>query len=75
MYERIDKMDSLIAMFPCKLKVRQWPMKVFFHLIDLTIANAWFMYQLEHGKTFPGEKYLDLYDFKRYVSECWMKQN
>ena len=31
--------------------------------------------QLEHRKTFPGEKYLDLYDFKRYVSECWMKQN
>ena len=26
----IDKMDSLIAMFPCKFKVRRWPMKVFF---------------------------------------------
>ena len=30
---------------------------------------------MEHSKTFPGKKYFDLYDFKRYVSECWMKQN
>ena len=47
----------------------------FFQLIDFTICNAWLLYQLEHIKEFPGEKYLDLYDFKRYVSECWMKQN
>ena len=50
-------------------------MRVFFHLIDFTICNAWLLYQLEHSKTFPGKKYLDLYDFKRYVSECWMSQN
>ena len=44
-------------------------------MIDSTIFNAWLSYQLEHSKTFPGKKYLDLYDFKRYVSECWMSQN
>ena len=36
----IDKMDSLVGMFPCKIKVRRWPMRVFFHLIDFTICNA-----------------------------------
>ena len=66
----IDKMDSLVGMFPCKIKVRRWPMRVFFHLIDFTICNAWLLYQLEHGKTFPGEKHLYLYEFKRHVSEC-----
>ena len=75
MYGGIDKMDSLIAMFQCQFKVRRWPMKVFFHLIDLTVCNAWLLYQLEHKKTYPGEKHLDLYAFKRYVSEVWMEKN
>ena len=29
----IDKMDSMIGMFPSKLKVRRWPMSIFFTLL------------------------------------------
>ena len=50
-------------------------MRVFLHMVDFTECNAWLLYQLEHGKSFPTTKYLAQYDFKRYVSECWMKQN
>ena len=32
----IDKMDMLIALHPCRFKVRRWPMKIF-HLLDLTL--------------------------------------
>ena len=71
----IDKMDMLIALYPCKFKVRRWPMKIFFHLLDLTLCNAWLLYQLEFNRTHPGEKHLDLYHFKRSVSEVWIKQN
>ena len=71
----IDKMDMLIALHPCRFKVRRWPMKIFFHLLDLTLCNAWLLYQLEFNRTHPGEKHLDLYHFKRSVSEVWIKQN
>ena len=71
----IDKMDSMIGMFPCKIKVRRWTMRVFLHMIDFTVVNAWLLYQLEHGKSYPTKKCLPQYDFKRYVSECWMAQN
>ena len=71
----IDKMDSCTAMYPCKFKVRRWHMKVFFHLIDITTVNAWLLYIIDHDRTFPGEKHLTLYQFKRLVSEVWMKQN
>ena len=36
----IDKMDLLIALHPCRFKLRRWPMKIFFHLLDLTLCNA-----------------------------------
>ena len=31
--EGIDKMDSMIGMFPSKLKVKRWPMSIFFTLL------------------------------------------
>ena len=71
----IDKMDSMIGMFPCKMKVRRWPMSIFFHIIDITVGNAWLLYQIEYEKTYHNKKYLSQYHFKRYISECWMKQN
>ena len=71
----IDKMDMLIALHPCRFKVRRWPMKIFFHILDLTVVNAWLLYQLEFKRTHHGEKHLDLYHFKRSVSEVWIKQN
>ena len=50
-------------------------MKIFFHILDLTAVNAWLLYQLEFKRTHHGEKHLDLYHFKRSVSEVWIKQN
>ena len=33
------------------------------------------MYVLDQRQTHPGVNVLNLYDFKRRVSECWIKQN
>ena len=44
-------------------------------LMDLTMCNAWLLYTLEHKRTHPDLKCLNLYEFKRNVSECWLKQN
>ena len=71
----IDKMDSMIGMFPSKLKVKRWPMNIFWHTIDITIGNAWLLYQIEYEKKYRNKKYLKQYDFKRHVAECWMAQN
>merc|ERR1712121_69811 len=71
----IDKIDMLIALHSCKFKVRTWPMKIFFHLLDLTVVNAWLLYQIEFKRTHVGEKHLDLYHFKRSISEVWIKNN
>ena len=46
-----------------------------FFLIDVTICNAWLLYQIEFKKTFPTKKHMTLYEFKRNVSEVWMSEN
>lgn len=71
----IDKMDHLVAIHPCKFKVKRWPMKVFFHLLDVTLCNVWLLYVLDHNQIYPNVNGLNLYNFKRSVIECWVKQN
>ena len=71
----IDKMDSIIGMYPCKLKVKRWPMNIFWHSIDLTMGNAWLLYQQDYKRRYRNNKYLSQFDFKRNVAECWMSQN
>ena len=49
----IDKMDSLIGLFPNKIKVRRWTMRVFLYMIDFVVANAWLLYNVAHKKAYP----------------------
>ena len=44
-------------------------------MIDLTIGNAWLLYQIEYKRKNRNDKYLAQFDFKRHVAECWMAQN
>lgn len=47
-------------------------MKIFYHLIDLCVVNAWLLYRRVH----PSEPYLPLVDFNILISEvlCEMKR-
>ena len=65
----------MIGMYPSKLKVKRWPMNIFWHSIDLTMGNAWLLYQIEYKRKNKNDKYLAQFDFKRHVAECWMAQN
>merc|ERR1712215_503822 len=71
----VDKMDAIIGMYPCKLKVKRWHMKIYFHSIDLTMGNAWLLYNHENKRIHRRKKTMSQYRFKRFVAEAWMKQN
>merc|ERR1711888_465108 len=70
-----DKMNSIIGMYPCMLKVKRWPMNIFWHTIDLTMGNAWLLYQQENKRRNRNNKCLSQFEFKRNVAESWMTQN
>ncbi|CAH1994219.1 unnamed protein product, partial [Acanthoscelides obtectus] len=41
----VDLMDSLIGRYRIKLKSRKWYFRLFYHLLDMTIVNAWLLYR------------------------------
>ena len=48
----VDKIDYLISLYRIKAKTRKWPVHMFFHFLDLAVANSWLKYcdfELVHG--------------------------
>ncbi|CAK9814101.1 PiggyBac transposable element-derived protein 3 [Anthophora plagiata] len=40
----VDVVDSLIALYRIKIRSRKWYHRIMFHLLDLTVVNAWLLY-------------------------------
>src|SRR4051812_36173801 len=47
----IDKSDTQISFLECVRKTIKWYKKFFFHLLDVTLYNAFILYKLKTGKT------------------------
>lgn len=41
----VDLTDSLIGRYRIKIKSRKWYMRIFYHLIDITVVNSWLLYK------------------------------
>lgn len=73
----VDLLDSLIGRHKIGIRSKKWYLRIFYHLIDLTIVNAWILYKrvikskVEKGKT--KEKILNLWEFRINISECLCK--
>ena len=50
-------------------------MNIYFHSIDLTMGNAWLLYNHENKRLHRRKKTMSQYQFKRLVAEAWMAQN
>lgn len=58
----VDMADRMIAHYPHGLKSKRWYLRIFFHLINICIVNAWLCY-----KRSVNEK-IDLLTFKSSVA-------
>lgn len=68
----VDLIDSMLGYYRIPLRSKKYYMKIFYHLIDLCVVNAWLLYRRVH----PSEPYLPLVDFNILISEvlCEMKK-
>nr|CAH7720120.1 unnamed protein product [Callosobruchus chinensis] len=41
----VDLMDALIALYRTLIRSRKWYLKIYFHLMDLCVVNAWLLYR------------------------------
>lgn len=46
----VDLMDSMIGRYRIKMRSTKWNMKIFDHLVEMSIVNAWLLYKKVTGK-------------------------
>lgn len=72
----VDLVDSLIALYRIKIRSKKWYHRIMFHLLDLTVVNAWLLYKrdcLSHSVS-PGRQY-SLLKFKTDIASCLCQEH
>lgn len=60
----VDLLDSMFGYYRISTKSKKYYMKIFYHMIDLCVVNAWLLYRRVYRDT-----YIPLLDFKLLISE------
>lgn len=68
----VDRVDMLLALYRVHMKSRKWYKRVLFHLIDLAVVNAWYLYRAVDTGT---EKAIDLVNFKLDIALAMIQKN
>ncbi|XP_036347793.1 piggyBac transposable element-derived protein 3-like, partial [Rhagoletis pomonella] len=70
----VDIADQMMEYYRIKTKTRKWPVKVFFHFLDLAIYNSWMEYR-KAAKTLgvARNKMKKFLDFKMEIGEVLAK--
>jgi len=41
----VDLLDSLLGRYKIKMRTKKWYMRLFYHLLDVTIVNSWILHK------------------------------
>ena len=58
-------MDSLLGLYRLKLRSKKWYHRLFFHIVDMSVVNAWLLYRRQRA---TDENRLTLHEFKASVA-------
>ncbi|KAI8432777.1 hypothetical protein MSG28_013736 [Choristoneura fumiferana] len=65
----VDLIDSIMGIYKIELRSKRWPMRLFFHYLDLTMANAWLLYKrICKSKNLPEKSVKASADFRLDVA-------
>jgi len=65
----VDLLDSLLGLYRIRIRSKKWYHRMFFHILDLSIVNAWLLYRRVLRQNLSTEVVLPLSDFKAQVAE------
>ncbi|XP_054462494.1 piggyBac transposable element-derived protein 3 [Anoplopoma fimbria] len=71
----VDLLDSLIALYRNKIRSKKWYHRIVFHMLDLTLVEAWLLYRRDCQSQIPENARLPLLDFKIQVACCLCMEN
>ncbi|KAF0708051.1 piggyBac transposable element-derived protein 2-like, partial [Aphis craccivora] len=63
----VDLLDSLIGRYKIRMRTKKWYMRIWYHLIDVTVVNAWLLYRRVEVLN-DRKPTMSLFDFRLYVS-------
>ncbi|CAF1429375.1 unnamed protein product [Adineta ricciae] len=70
----VDLIDMLISLYRINVKSNKYYMKIIFHLIDLSIVNAWLLYRRHCSQiNIPKKTMMSLLTFRLNVAESLLK--
>jgi hypothetical protein len=70
----VDLIDMLIALYRINLRSKKYYMKIIFHLIDLSVVNAWLLYRRHCSQIkIPKKKMMSLLTFRINIVESLLK--
>jgi len=58
--------DSLIGLYRTRIRSKKWYHRLFFHLLDMTIINAWLLYRRQENGS--QSKLMALHEFKTRIA-------
>ncbi|KAJ8931317.1 hypothetical protein NQ314_015783 [Rhamnusium bicolor] len=61
----VDLMDGLLGRYHIRMKTRKWSNRIFYHLVDVAMVNAYILYHRIH----PKERKVELPLFRTEVAE------
>ena len=67
----VNKSDMQISLTECTRKTRKWYVKLFFHLVDMSLYNAFVLYKVNTG----NPKRLQFVEFRKLVVEQIFEQH
>ncbi|CAK1594464.1 unnamed protein product [Parnassius mnemosyne] len=69
----VDLIDSIMGCYKIRLRSKRWQVRMFYHLLDLSIANAWLLYKRIQKAKGLQEKHLNSADFRLQVATTLCK--
>lgn len=70
----VDLMDSYLGRYRIRMKSRKWTTRLFYHLLDMTVINAWVLYKKVLTKKGENPKQImNLADFRTDLAESLCK--
>lgn len=70
----VDLMDSHLGRYRIRIKSRKWYIRIFYHLLDLSIINAWILYRKSLLKrNVPNKEIMNLANFRSDLAETLCK--
>ena len=69
----VDLMDGIIARHKIVLKSKKWYMRLFYHFIDMTLANSWILNNRVLSSNQNYQEKMTFFEFRKELSFCLMK--